>query len=123
MRRKRLLVVLGILAGAAFVVGLVRQERHCTYQVGFGRIEQGMTREQVEVILGPSPCPPTPLDDLDGEVAPLAAFLAWNDGRTRYTVFFSTENWRVVEKHQEPEPTLWTKLRRSAREALDRPGW
>jgi hypothetical protein len=128
MKRKRWLVVVGLIVVAA-VVGAegYRQWRRRAFEDNFARVEAGMTRAQVEALLGPSPDPPSgaylPSDPLPGyplvvppadlreemadaeepdKAAESLAYMSWREGDDLYVVSFSTTSRRVVQKVRAP---------------------
>jgi hypothetical protein len=120
--RKRLLAVLSVLALLFVVAGLVTTlpsyRRQRNLEAGLARVEEGMTREQVEALVGPPAVPPARYTWSNPDARP--DWVAWwGDGSYLCCVTFS-EDWRVTGKSEHKPPTLLECVRL---EVARRLGW
>jgi SmpA / OmlA family len=125
--RKRLLQLAAVVAlafGVILCVGLALSLpgwwRHSRTAAAFARVEEGMSREQVEAIMGP------PMEEMKAGYTSAAEVYQlgedWSDGVDSYLVYFSDDG-RVTLKLIMPRQSLLDDICQRARDVLRRLGW
>ena len=102
---KRLLVVAALSAVAfAAAVGTRsaldwhRSCLHRAYVTRFEKVQKGMTREQVEAIMGPPSGKPHEIHVFNADFREIRWALFWYDGQGGFEVTFSSDDGLVIEK-------------------------